>query len=220
MAGRFFRGHIGWQDYAARLPVTPPPNINPPERQANIAPSMIVPVIRFTPEGDGPDRTALELGPVLWGLIPDWFRGRFQEWKRPAFNARAEEATGSNMFRGAFRHRRCLVPAHGYFIWDGEPGDKMRFAVARRDADWFCFAGIWERALIDGASYDGLAVLTTRPNDVVAGLSLRMPVILHPDDYQQWLTGSLTEAASLLRPYPAAGMVAWPSQEGYPVWPE
>jgi len=219
LAGRFFRDEIGWADYQARLPVVPPAGFDPPERQANIAPSMIVPVIRYTPEGDGPDRNALELGPVLWGLIPDWFRGRFEEWKRPAFNARAEEAPMSNVFKGAFRHRRCLIPAHGYYVWEGEAGNKTRFAVASPRADWFCFAGIWERALIDGASYDGLAMLTTTPNDLVAGLSMRMPVIIGREDYGTWLDGDLRAAASLLRPFPSAGMVAWPSAEGYPVWP-
>jgi len=73
--------------------------------------------------------------------------------------------------------------------------------------------------LIDGASYDGLAMLTTTPNDVVAGLSARMPVIIGREDYGTWLDGDLRAAASLLRPFPSAGMVAWPSAEGYPVWP-
>lgn len=219
MAGRFFRDEISWTDYQARLPVVPPPGIDPPERQANIAPSMVVPVIRHVPEGDGPDRQALELGPVLWGLIPDWFRGRFEEWKRPAFNARAEDAPMSNLFKGAFRYRRCLIPVHGYYVWEGVPGNKTRYAVASPRADWFCLAGIWERALIDGASYDGLAMLTTTPNDVVAGLSARMPVIIGREDYHTWLTGGLQEAARLMRPFPSAGLTAWPSLEGYPVWP-
>lgn len=219
MAGRFFRDEIDWADYQARLPIVPPRGFAPPEKQANIAPSMIVPIIRYTPEGDGPDRTALELGPVLWGLIPDWFRGRFEEWKRPAFNARGEDAPMSNLFKGAFRHRRCLIPAHGYYIWEGVPGNKTRFAVASLRADWFCFAGVWERALIDGASYDGLAMLTTTANDVVAGLSPRMPVIIGREDYRTWLDGNLRDAASLLRPFPSAGMVMWPSPEGYPIWP-
>jgi len=76
MAGRFFRDEIDWEDYQARLPIVPPRGIDPPERQANIAPGMGVPVIRYVPEGDGPDRNALELGPVLWGLITA-LRGHF-----------------------------------------------------------------------------------------------------------------------------------------------
>lgn len=219
MAGRFFRDEIDWAAYQERLPIVPPVGFDPPERQANIAPGMIVPVIRFVPEGDGPDRTALELGPVLWGLIPDWHRGAFKDWKRPAFNARAEEAPMSAVFRGAFRHRRCLIPAHGYYLWEGQAGSKTRYAVGLQRADWFCFAGLWERALIDGASYDGLALLTTTPNDVVAGLSTRMPVIIGREDYDPWLTGSLRDAARLCQPFPAHGMTAWPSLEGYPVWP-
>lgn len=218
MAARFFRGEIDWADYRARLPVVPPSGFHPPEPEADIAPSMIVPVIRFTPEGDGPDRHALELGPAFYGLIPDWFRGRFDEWKSPAFNARAEDVAMKPLFRSAFRHRRCLIPAHGYYLWDGVPGRKSRYAVGLRRADWLCFAGVWERALIDGASYDGVAMVTTTPNDTVAGLATRMPVIVHPQNDEMWLRGSLKEAASLMRPYPAADMVAWPSAEGFPVW--
>lgn len=218
MAARFFRGEIDWADYRARLPVVPPPGFHPPEPEATIAPSMIVPTIRFTPEGDGPDRNALELGPAFYGLIPDWFRGRFDEWKSPAFNARAEDAPMKPLFRAAFRHRRCLIPAHGYYVWEGVPGRKTRYAVALARADWLCFAGVWERALIDGASYDGVAMVTTTPNDVVAGLATRMPVIIHPQNYDMWLRGTVKEAASLMRPYPASDMVAWPSAEGYPIW--
>lgn len=223
MAGRFFRGEIGWPDYQARFAplghaLAIPEGLQPPHAETNIAPSMMVPVIRFTPEDEG-DRNRLHLGPTLWGVIPDWFRGRFEEWRRPAFNARAEDAPMSNVFRGAFRHRRCLIPAHGYYVWEGVAGNKTRFAVARRDADWFCFAGVWERALIDGSVYDGLAMLTTRPNDVVAGLSARMPVIIAPEDYQTWLTGGLSAAARLMRPSPASQIIAWPSLAGPPVWP-
>lgn len=192
---------------------------DPPLREANIAPGMIVPVIRHVPEGDGPDPNALELGPVLWGLIPDWFRGQYNDWKRPPFNARAEDAPLSSLFKGAFRHRRCLIPAHGYYVWEGVPGNKTRYAVASIQGEWLCFAGVWERALIDGASYDGLAMLTTTPNDVVAGLSTRMPVIIGRQDYNTWLTGSLSDATRLMRPFPADGMMTWPSPEGYPVWP-
>ncbi|MEL7452986.1 MAG: SOS response-associated peptidase [Pseudomonadota bacterium] len=220
MAGRLFRGQIGWEDYRARLPVEPPPNVDPPERQDMIFPGTVLPIIRHVPEGDGPDRTALELGPVVWGLIPDWFRGRPEEWKAPAINARGEEIAHKPLFRGAFRHRRCLVPAHGYYVFEGPKGRKTRYAVARPDGDWLCFAGVWERALMDGTSRDGAALVTTTPNDAVAALSMRMPVIIAPEDYRTWLNGSLHAAQMLLTSSPVEETCVWPSLEGYPAWPE
>jgi putative SOS response-associated peptidase YedK len=219
VTARFFRGKISWADYQARLPVVPPYGFAAPEADPNIAPRTLVPVIRQTPEGDGPDREALQLGPTVWGLIPDWFRGRFDEWRSPAINAHGDDVAESAVFRGAYRHRRCLIPAHGFYVWEGQAGHKTRYAVARRDADWLCFAGVWERALIDGSVYDGLTMLITRPNDLVAGLSGHMPIIIAPDDYEAWLGDRPRDYAPLLRPSPAADLTAWPSHEGYPVWP-
>ena len=220
MAGRLFRGEIGWEDYAQRLPIIPPPGVDPPEQQADMFPGSILPVIRHVPEGDGPDRTALELGPCLWGFIPSWFRGRVDEWKRPALNARGDGIADSAVFRGALRHHRCLVPVHGYYLWDGAPGNKTRFVVARRDQDWMCLAALWDRTLLDGSVRDGVALITTHPNDAIAGLATHMPVILRPSDWQTWIDGSVKDALSLIALSPAADLSVWPSAEGYPAWPD
>lgn len=181
---------------------------------------MILPVIRHVPEGDGPDRTALELGPCVWGVIPDWFRGAIGAWKRPAFAARGEDILQSTVFRGAFRYRRCLVPVHGWYLWEGERGAKTRYAAARRDGDWICLAAVWERALIEGSSRDGVAVVTTGPNDVVAGLATRMPVVVAPEDYDVWLGSDMRAATRLIRPSPAEELLVWPSLDGYPTRPD
>jgi len=113
------------------------------------------------------------------------------------------------VFRGAFRHRRCLVPASGYYLWVGASGAKTPFAIALKHQSWFCFAGLWDRAWIDGSPVDTFVILTTKPNDAIAGLHHRMPVILDRSDYQAWLDPSYSIVQRLFNPYPADAMKVW-----------
>lgn len=186
----------------------PAGDIDPPEPAYNIAPTQYAPILRWTPEGEG-DRATLQLAPAMWGLVPSWWRKPLKEKKFSTFNARAEEAADKPVFRGAFRHRRCLVPASGFYEWSGEKGRKQAFAVSVRNRRWFCFAGLWDRAMIDGSELDSFTILTTSPNDLMAGLHTRMPVILDPVDYVRWLDPA-TPAAPFFEPYPTDAMQAWP----------
>lgn len=137
MTGRFFRGPIGWDAYRAVLDLRMPPGIEPPEPRYNIPPMSWVPVIR--PREFGAD--GLEMPLKLWSLVPQWWNKPLREKTWSSFAAQWETAEDSPTFRGAFRYRRCLVPASGFFVWSGPEGRRTPFAVGMREADWFCFAG-------------------------------------------------------------------------------
>ena len=120
----------------------------------------------------------LQTGLMLWGLLPEWSKDPLAG-PRP-FNARAETVAEKASFRGAWRHRRCLLPADGFY----EKGHRVR----RRDGALFWLAGIWDRWIgPDGSEVESCCVLTTQPNALVAPLHPRMPVIL-PDGLEHpWL---------------------------------
>ena len=214
MCGRFFRHGVSWEEYYEYLSILRPDfSIVPsPDAAYNIAPSQIAPIVRLTPEGDGPSNMigAREMAPAIWGLVPSWWNKPLSEKKFSTHNARCETVHESASFRGAFRYRRCLIPASGFYEWSGEKGRKTPFAVSLRNRRWFCFAGLWDRAMIDGAEIDTFTILTTSPNDLMAGIHSRMPVILKPDSYDRWLDVSQKEVSDLFEPFPTAEMQAWP----------
>ena len=143
------------------------------------------------------------------GLVPSWWHQPLKEKKFATFNARAEGLQESNTFRGSFRHRRCLIPA-SFYEWTGSKGSRTPYAIGLRNRRWFCFAGLWDRAMIDGSEIDTFTILTTKPNDLMAGLHTRMPVILHPSDYRTWLDADNRKVEHLYEPFPTADMHAWP----------
>ena len=205
MCGRFFRREIDWEAYQAVAGVAPLPGVDAPEATYNGAPMSVQPVIRWTRE-----RSHIELAPCLWGLVPSWWTKPLSERKFSGINADAATAHERPVYRGAFRHWRCLVPVSGYYVWTGDGAAKQPFAAALRDSDWFCLAGLWDTALIDGSQLETFTILTTSPNDVMAGLSTRMPVIVPPEHYQRWLDPASGDVSDLFAPFPAADMQAWP----------
>ena len=162
----------------------------------NIAPTQPVLIVRH----DHGRRRELTL--VRWGLIPSWL-------KDPAristlINARAETAEEKASFRGAMRHRRCLVPADGFYDWIGNPGAKRPYLLRPRAGGMLAFAGLWEHWLgADGSEIETMAILTVPANTVAARLNDRMPAILQPDQFDAWLdigSGQSGAAAALLAP--------------------
>lgn len=215
MCGRFFRHGVTWEEYHDMLNLIRPAmggGVEPPEPAYNVAPTQIAPIVRLIPEGDGPpDQTGQrEMAPAMWGLVPSCWNKPLKEKKFSTFNARAEGISTSNTFRGAFRHKRCLIPVSGFYEWTGPKGKKQPFAIGLRNRRWFCFAGLWDRAMIDGSEIDSFTILTTTPNDLMAGLHTRMPVILDPADYGLWLDASNRDVEDLYAPFPSADMHAWP----------
>lgn len=206
MCGRFFRHGVSWEEYASALSLIVPEGVEAPEPTYNAAPMSWQVIVRPR-EHAQPGR---EMVPALWGLVPSWWTKPLSEKKFTTFNARAEGLAESNTFRGAFRHKRCLVPVSGFYEWTGATGKKTPFAIALRNRRWFCFAGLWDRALINGSEVESFTVVTTTPNDLMAGLHTRMPVILDPADYDLWLDPSRKGVERLFEPFSSDTMHAWP----------
>jgi putative SOS response-associated peptidase YedK len=177
------------------------------EPRYNIAPTQSVPAIR---------RTAGGREPVLlrWGLIPSWAKDA--SIGNSLINARAETVAEKPAFRSAFKRRRCLIPATGFYEWQATGGKhKQPFHIRLKGEGVFAFAGLWERwDPPGGPPVESFAIITTEPNELCAGIHNRMPVILHPEDYDAWTaTGEprdTDELRGLLVPYPAGRMEAHP----------
>jgi putative SOS response-associated peptidase YedK len=209
MPSRFFRRAIDWSAYRARLDLIPPPGIEPPEPQYNIAPGAFAPILRIAPDGEYAPRGAIQIALAYWGLIPVWWNRPLSEKTFSTFNARAEGITESNTFSGAFRQGRCLVPASGFYAWSGPKGAATPFAIGPADHTWFCFAGLWSRWMYEGSEIDTFAIITCEPNLAVAGLSESMPVIPALADYTAWLDPLAQHPERLLKPSPPDALRVW-----------
>ena len=179
------------------------PEIGP---RYNIAPAQPVAVVR--PEGKFRD-----LSLMRWGLIPSWSKD--EKIGARLINARAETVAEKPSFRDAFKKRRCLIPADGFYEWKQLDGKvKQPFFIGLRKDDPFAFAGLWEHWTgPNGTAVESCTIITTDANERLAELHNRMPVILHEDDYDRWLdpqNKQLEELQSLLVPYPAAEMRTYP----------
>ncbi len=123
---------------------------------------------------------------VRWGLIPGWTKDA--KTQSLLFNARSETAAEKPSFRTAMRHRRCLVPASGFYEWRRMGTVKTPYYIRPRDGSIMAFAGLSETWLgPDGSEIDTGAILTTSANKLMAMLHDRMPVILDPKDWDEWL---------------------------------
>lgn len=178
------------------------PNLMP---RANIAPTQDVGAVRLGADG------ARHFVWLRWGLIPAWAKDAAIGNKM--INARAETVAEKPAFRAAFRCRRCLVAADGFYEWRSEGGGKQPYRVTRADGVPFAFAGLWERwdKTPDGPPLETCCIVTTDANDLVRPIHPRMPVILDPEDVAPWLDPATPpgEAQALLRPYPPEGLVAY-----------
>jgi putative SOS response-associated peptidase YedK len=203
MCGRFTLATPD-QDLAVQFNLPEVPDVTP---RYNIAPTQPVGVVRV-PAVDS-DR---ELVMVHWGLIPFWAKD--PKIGARMINARAETVAEKPAFRTAFRRRRCLVPADGFYEWQKQNGSKQPYYIHMTDGKPFAFAGLWERWKgPDDTVIDSCTLLTTQPNDLVRPLHNRMPVILRPSDYELWLDPAVEDAGvlkPLLRPHSPDGMDAYP----------
>jgi len=129
-------------------------------------------------------------------------------------NARSETVTEKPAFREAFKRSRCVIPADGFYEWKREGAGKQPFYFALRDENLFGFAGLWDRWKDEnGKVIESCAILTTEANEVLRPVHDRMPVILHPETYDEWLGEDIRNVSSLkelLMPYPSAEMIAYP----------
>jgi putative SOS response-associated peptidase YedK len=145
-----------------------------------------------------------------WGLIPSWADD--PSIGNRMINARAETVAEKPSFRKAFRNHRCLVLADGFYEWQKTANGKQPYYIRMEDDSPFAFAGLWE-SWKNGSEVRSATIITTDANDVVAPIHNRMPVILHPEDYDLWLDPDFDEKeplSTLLKPYPAEAMEAYP----------
>ncbi len=173
----------------------------------NIAPSQPVAAVRAMPVGNG-----RELALLRWGLIPSWSKD--PSIGNRLINARAETVREKPSFRHAFRRHRCLIPASGFYEWQRQERGKQPYFVRMRDERLFAFAGLWDRwESQDKGVIETCTILTTAANTVLSPIHDRMPVILPPSHYDQWLDPALKEPdslAPLLVPFPPDEMLAFP----------
>ena len=178
----------------------------------NIAPTQPMPAVRVHAAA----RTR-RLSLLRWGLVPYWAADPAVGARM--INARAETVARLPAFRDAFRERRCLVPASGFYEWRRAEKGRQPWLLRRRDGKLMGFAGLWDRwrPAPGDARHDepleSCAVLTTPANELVARLHDRMPLVLDPADYELWLDPDVRDPerlAALLRPFPAEEMEAIP----------
>jgi putative SOS response-associated peptidase YedK len=129
-------------------------------------------------------------------------------------NARSEMVGEKPAFREAFKKRRCIIPADGFYEWQRTGGKKQPFFFQMRDESPFGFAGLWERWQDgEGEAIESCTIVTTEANEVLRPVHDRMPVILHPEEYALWLGGDERQRGllvELMQPYPAEAMVGYP----------
>jgi len=172
----------------------------------NIAPGTWVVTVR--PAGPAGGR---EAALARWGLVPAWAKD--SEIGSRMINARGETVAEKPAFRAAFRQRRCIVPADGFYEWRSEGGVKQPYHFRARDGRALGLAGLWERwRSAGGELLETCAIVTTEANEIVRPVHPRMPVVLSPSDYGAWLGAGGEGApapATLLVPCPAEQLVGY-----------
>ena len=179
------------------------PDVRP---RFNIAPTQQILAVRF-------EEAATPREPVLlrWGLVPFWADDL--KIGNRMINARSDTVEAKPAFRAAFKRRRCLVLADGFFEWRQQDGGKEPYHIRLKSGEPFAFAGLWERWDKGKAPVESCTIITTDANDFMSSIHDRMPVILTPDAYDAWLDPHNQDAEALtglLRPYADDDLTAVP----------
>jgi putative SOS response-associated peptidase YedK len=198
MCGRFTQ-HLSWEELQRLADlIGQPRNLQP---RYNIAPTTQIEVIR-------PARSGNELTPMRWGLAPSW-------WKKPlnelpaTFNARAETVAEKPMFRSAFKSRRCVIPASGFYEWTGPKGAKTPHYFSSPSGRPFAFAGLWESATDPGTKgmIDSATIIVGPANKWMSRFHDRMPIIVDWRNIDAWMAGD--NPVELLSPPPENALREW-----------
>jgi len=155
----------------------------------NIAPSQQVPIIRDTESGR-------EMVMAKWGLIPHW--SKEAKTKYSTINARIETVAEKPTYRTPFKHRRCLIPADGFYEWKVVDGRKVPHHIRMRDGGVFAFAGLWDHWEGEGESMESCSIIVMPANDVMQSLHERMPAIIAPAHQDLWLDPRVTDKAEIM----------------------
>jgi putative SOS response-associated peptidase YedK len=175
MCGRFYLDVIA-EELIEQFGLSAAPQLN---AHYNIAPSQQIAAIKSA----GANR---ELVLLHWGLIPSWAKDKKFAYR--TINARAETVESKPSFRAAFKYRRCLIPASGFFEWKATSQGKQPYCITTNNGKPFAFAGLyehWEGA--QGEKIDSCTIIVTEAKGEIASIHDRMPVILSPDNYDAWL---------------------------------
>ena len=200
MCGRFVRQSSS-EEFANLFSATTPTELNL-AASYNITPSQTVLVARLD------QQQRRELTALHWGLVPSWSKGPDNRYSM--INARAETVASKPAYRNAFKRRRCLFAVDGFYEWKRQDNAKQPYYIHMAGDEPFAMAGLWEFWQgADGSVIESCAIITTTPNELMADIHDRMPVILAPDDYTAWLDHSQTPE-QLLKSYPAELMDAYP----------
>lgn len=172
------------------------------EPRYNIAPTQFIAAIRRDDESNN------ELTMLRWGLVPSWA-------KEPSIgnrmiNARAETVAEKPSFRTAFRKRRCLILADGFYEWHTENGVKIPYFISLTSGNPFVFAGLWEhwQSKETDENLQTTTIITTAANDFLSQLHHRMPVVLESENAGRWLDGDMELLDEVTANAPA--FQAWP----------
>jgi len=176
------------------------------EPRYNIAPTQFIATVR---EAGGPREVAM----LYWGLVPSWAKEKSIGARM--INARSETLAEKPSFRSAFRRRRCLVLADGYYEWQRSAATKQPYFIAFEDGQPFGMAGLWERWRdpATGEPLESCCIVTTSPSPAVAHVHDRMPVIVPPEAYAEWLdprNEAVDRLARLFEPCPRPDLGARP----------
>ncbi len=183
-----------------RLPDTPAFNISPSTGKKTTR----VPIVRM--RGD-----QRELAMVRWPLIPSWAKG--QAVRYSTANAKSETMDSKPSYRRAWRQRRCLIPANGYYEWQPVPEQKHKqpHHIRMVDRGLFAFGGLWEASPTEqGEEIESCTIVTTAANPALAHIHSRMPLIIPRNGYRDWLSGTTDEARRWIHPCPAELLDAYP----------
>ena len=176
MCGRYFL-HSTADKLTQLFGEMPMPLIEP---RYNIAPTQPVPVVRQDAQG------RREMVLMRWGLIPSWSKG--PDTRYSMINARAETVAQKPAYRNAFRYRRCLLPADGFYEWHAAAGGKQPYVLRARDQRPLALAGLWEHWQdADGTEIESCTILVREANTQVRPVHDRMPVVIAPSTFDLWL---------------------------------
>ena len=169
----------------------------------NVAPTHEMPIITRK-QGDQEN----ELMIARWGLIPHWAKDKKIAYS--TINARSETAASKPAFRDAFKKRRCLVVADGFFEWRRDGEEKTPYLIQLKGGGPFAFAGLWSTwRPEDGEEVTSFTIMTTEPNEFMAKIHNRMPAILNVDHHDRWLDVD-ADPSQILKPCPSESLKAHP----------
>ena len=182
MCGRFSQAYTWEQIHAFSSPLEAAPTLGNLRPRYNIAPTTDVQIIVKTSAGR-------QLLTARWGLVPAW-------WKKPlkgmpaTFNSRVETVDSAAMFRDAYKRRRCIIPASGFFEWTGPKENRTPHYFSAADGSLLAFAGLWDRWKNEaGEEIVSCTIIVREADDWTAKYHDRMPAMLHPKDFDRWLDG-------------------------------